>query len=337
MNNYINLQPSKCAFLVTNSVNFDQLPIIINNQEIPYCDSQLYLGSFICASGNINDHVKGDLKNRMKSVIKYYAFLRRNTFLPLSYKLKVLESCIVSSLIYNSETWGNANIDKLEIIYRKMLKTTLGIKISTCNELPYIELNVPTIKSKIYKKQLKFWHSIQELENDDPVKIACQAAQQSQLEFIKHYQNLDTKYTINNITELSIDEIRNSIRLKASQNKTKYVTYLKINPSLEKSNIYTSYTPWSKLQYMIKLRTISHDLIDEIGRRKNIPKELRICHCQKSTETEEHFLLYCESYNDIRFKYGIANIELKNILNENFLDYTNELVARRKYLSQNAT
>lgn len=335
LENCIKLQPTKCSFLVTNSEESDQQPIMVNNQSIPYSTSEIYLGSFICASGNINDHIKGEINYRKKSIIKYYSFLRKNPNIPMIYKLKVLDACILSSLIYNSETWGPANIEKLELEYRKMLKTTLGVKLSTCNEFPFIELNLPTIKTRIHQKQYKFWLAIKELENDDPVKIAVQLAEQYNLDFVKHYHNLERIYSNVDIHEYNMNEIRNNILRKAENNKTKYITYLKINPSLQKSNIYFNHIPRAKLQYSIKLRTISHDLIDEIGRRKNIPKDLRLCHCKKAVETEEHFLLRCVEYTDIRYKYNIESHEIHEILNENYLEYINELVIRRKALMQN--
>ena len=46
----------------------------------------------------------------------------------LHIKLKVLDACTVTTLLYNSETWGNANLQSIEVSYRKLLKVILGVK-----------------------------------------------------------------------------------------------------------------------------------------------------------------------------------------------------------------
>ena len=53
----------------------------------------------------------------------------------------VLDPSVSSSLIYNSETWENTSIKSLEIKYRKILKTILGVKPSTSNEIVHLELS----------------------------------------------------------------------------------------------------------------------------------------------------------------------------------------------------
>ena len=84
--------------------------------------------------------------------------MTQNRNAPLNVKEKVLESCILSTVIYNSETWGDANLDDLEKKYRQALKYTLGVRKSVCNEFPYIELDKPTLMSRVHKRQLKFFN-----------------------------------------------------------------------------------------------------------------------------------------------------------------------------------
>ena len=52
------------------------------------------------------------------------------------------------------------NLNKLEKQYCKVLKFMLGIRTQTCNELPYLELGLPTLKAIILVKQFKFYKKI---------------------------------------------------------------------------------------------------------------------------------------------------------------------------------
>ena len=52
---------------------------------------------------------------------------------------------------------------------------------------------------------------------------------------------------------------------------------------------------------IVEIRSGVNQFEDEQGRRKKIPKEQRLCKiCGKETENEEHVLLKCTLYRDIR-------------------------------------
>ena len=56
-----------------------------------------------------------------------------------------------------------------------------------------------------------------------------------------------------------------------------------------------------------KLRLSSHNLQIEMGRRTGTLEINRKCHHCSEVENEQHFLLECERYLDIRSKYKIVN------------------------------
>ena len=53
---------------------------------------------------------------------------------------------------------------------------------------------------------------------------------------------------------------------------------------------------------LAKLRTTNHSLEIELGRHRNIPRMDRACRICKTgaVETEQHFLLECAAYEDLR-------------------------------------
>ena len=129
-------------FLAINSNDKSSITVeggIIKNK----CEF-LYPGSTITDSSNITNDVKAEIRQKEKKLNNCFAFLTQNRNAPLEVKEKVLESCILSTVIYNCESWRNANLNNLEIKYRQALKYMLGVRKSTCNDLPYIELGRPT-------------------------------------------------------------------------------------------------------------------------------------------------------------------------------------------------
>ena len=60
-----------------------------------------------------------------KHVIKYFNYINANRIAPVAVKLKVLKSCVMSTLLYNCETWGPHIPDGLDEMYIKRWKSAL--------------------------------------------------------------------------------------------------------------------------------------------------------------------------------------------------------------------
>ena len=119
MHNNIKLQLSKCCFLAINSDAKDD--IILENGIIKNAEEFVYLGSTITDAGNVTKDVKAEIMKKEKKLNQFFAFLTQNRNAPLEFKEKVLEACIVSAVITNCESWGDANLDILEKKYRRAL------------------------------------------------------------------------------------------------------------------------------------------------------------------------------------------------------------------------
>ena len=80
-----------------------------------------------------------------------------------------------------------------------------------------------------------------------------------------------------------------------------------------------------------RLRTSSHNLKLEMGRRSRTPREQRLCVCGNGVEDEEHFLVKCLLYDDIRRKHGVQKMIVSELLGcEKYVDYVYDLYERRK-------
>ena len=51
--------------------------------------------------------------------------------MPFPFKKKIAEACVLSTILYGSETWLTENFNKLENIYHKIIKALLGMRATT--------------------------------------------------------------------------------------------------------------------------------------------------------------------------------------------------------------
>ena len=64
--------------------------------------------------------------------------------------------------MYGCEVWGYANIEPLEIFYRKFIKRVLGIHKTTLNCMVYGEAGRYPLANPIYSRMIGFWIKISE-------------------------------------------------------------------------------------------------------------------------------------------------------------------------------
>ena len=98
--------------------------------------------------------------------------------------------------------------------------------------------------------------------------------------------------------------MRKVIRMKSEMNRSKYQSFIEVNPSLTRPSVYNHYIPTHKLLCLTRLRSISHNLAIETGRhsKRKVEREHRLCTCGE-IEDEKHFIMRCHQYSHIRNKY----------------------------------
>ena len=119
---------------------------------------------------------------------------------------------------------------------------------------------------------------------------------------------------MNQVKEEYLDHWTNQIA-----NQSRMNTYLILNREYELAEYLISVRDMKQRQVLTKYRLSDHNLAIETGRHRKtwLPKEQRICgHCQaEKVETEEHFLLHCKKYENLRqtfftnLKQSIPNFE----------------------------
>ena len=87
-------------------------------------------------------------------------FIRAHRNAPLPVKINVFKACVINSLLYNCETFGNLVPNDLERTYIKFIKCTFGVRSNTPNLILYAESGFLPIKALIYPRQLKFFRRL---------------------------------------------------------------------------------------------------------------------------------------------------------------------------------
>jgi len=320
--NKLGLNLGKSGYLIINGKDADdKSTLILNNGSLKYKKSVIYLGATISDSGNINNDIQIHTNDKRANVtVKFTNFCSKNIIAPLMIKLKVLNICAVPSLIYASETWGKVNPKNLESVYRSGLKTALGVRNTTNNEIVYIESGAYPLICTIQKQQIKFWRHIEsytETQPDAPLSKLVKYAKLVKLPYIMHYMNITEKYKspencYQSLTSSFTQSWSNKIRTNSDEN-SKLGAYLKVNKNLDTPN-YNNLFEIERIS-LTQYRTGSHNLMIELGRYTipSTPREDRLCKCNEM-QTLEHCILYCTLLAEARKQ--ITTTDLMSALND---------------------
>ena len=294
----MSLNTKKTKFMVINHSKEDKVPIISRGFTVVYSSAYLYLGTFISDDGNYKTVLNLHMENKRKHVLKYVAFVDKNSDLPFCMKKKVAESCIFSSILYGCESWLCSSYGSMEMLYMGVLKSLLGVRKTTCSDLCLVESGFLSLSAEVDIRRTRFFQrKCKDLQDDSILTFTMQLASSLNTSSSKLIRDM-----LN--SQLSKDDYRNQVRAKVRQsNSSKRITYVTMNPTLEVPSVYRNrFIPEYKRVKYSKLRLSSHDLRIETGRWCRIPRERRLCKCLTDVQTEEHALLFCVKTEFIRQK-----------------------------------
>ena len=103
--------------MVINGSSCDRKEIIVQGNIIQHCIKYVYLGAVIHEEATFAQFMKEHTDEKYKNLLKLYAFLGKNSDLPFQMKRKVLEACLISTVLYSSESWFSDRLGKLNPLY----------------------------------------------------------------------------------------------------------------------------------------------------------------------------------------------------------------------------
>ena len=295
------INQDKTKFMVINGNSGSRAPIVIDNEKVDNCESYVYLGQVFTQDAKIESVLAIHCKDKYKHVLKFFAFVAKNGNFPVWVKKKVFEAVILSAILYSCESWLSNSVKAIGRLYMSLVKSVLGVRISTPNDLCLIELVYPTVKGRIQQAQSRFFRKIiREREGmvDDPFAQVWKLCLNSQTRAAKYVTELLTESDIAN------RDMNDAKRRVINNTGSKFRTYMNINPELSPHQIY-SYTGnyyESRRIIFTRLRLSSHGLAIERGRWSRTPRDNRLCVCGQ-IQTEEHIICECIVSADIRHMY----------------------------------
>ena len=210
----------------------------------------------------------------------------------------------------------------IEILYGKIVRSLLGVKTSTPLYLCLIEAGMQPINDMILTQRKKFMEKMADVPDDYPLKFALNLTDNLlcyEMRSFKKYLDFTPQDLQTIITELSAE-------------KSRYATYLYLNPSLSQHPVYMSNAIRDSLRIQFsQLMLSSHHLRIETGRwnRPPTPRDARICQCGTDIQTEEHVLLRCSRTAQERHRFSVlASWTFPTMLQEMETDSLLNLIAR---------
>lgn len=82
------------------------------------------------------------------------------------------DACLLSAMLYGCESWLNGDMEPVCKLYNWALKQMLGVRLTTCNDVVYIESGYAPLKAIVKRKQRKFFvkiHNERVHMQDDPL------------------------------------------------------------------------------------------------------------------------------------------------------------------------
>ena len=251
-------------------------------------------------------------------------------------------------MLYNVENWATLSSKKLNdfttenfltgigdtkasIIHRKFLKYILGVSKSCPTIALMGETNELPLMLKGYTLMLKYWYRLTFLPNESLVKKALLENIAIRTNWIITVEKLVNSFRLNDsiqtISKFSTDAGRSARtayikhwNMKMDSDISRLEFYKKVKKDFNFEE-YLNIPSYSKRRSIAKLRCSDHNLEIEKGRHKKIPREERLCPLCLSgeIETEEHFLIKCNYFVNLRAQY-IQNCTLEGLFRNSKLE-----------------
>ena len=264
---------------------------------------------------------------------------------------------------YGAEIWGDVKWEEMEKIQRKMGKRILGLNQSTNNEVVLGEIGWWKMKARRDMLRLRYWRKIILMKRERlPRKvyeweIKRKANKKNWTsytkkilgelglgEYWKKQEVKEKKDEWNRLIEERIQEREQKQWWKIVNERPKLRTYRKVKNVLAFED-YLKINDEKGRRLLSKIRSGTNFLRIETGRREGLHKKDRTCWfgC-RAVEDENHFLLKCHMYNDLRgelasklSKKSTNELELELMLGkgsredvEQVIVFINRAVARRR-------
>ena len=155
----INIDKTKIIRFSKRKPRYSPQTFWLNNQPVEIVDTYTYLGTVFSYNGKFNNAIDKQILQAQRALFAIKS--KKETYnLPVDIMLDLFDKMIMPILLYGCEIWGYANLDKIEIFYRKFLKFVLTLNDQTTNCMVYGESGRTPLDLTIKSRMVCFWHKI---------------------------------------------------------------------------------------------------------------------------------------------------------------------------------
>ena len=313
------INEDKTKLMVINGSEMDRGDVDFHDTVIKHCSRYVYLGSIFTADGSLISSLKEHCADQQKHFHKLVMFLKTNCDIPFSVKRKIVDAAYNAAILYSCESWLGASCIVMNIMYMGGIKALLGVRTTTANDLCLAELGQASLKTFVKQRQYNFLRKLlaeRQNMNDDPFMFVLSLTRRDNRKMSRWIFDLMSRDAF---VKRDFERLHDIIR---TSQKTKYVTYMGINPNLMVHNVYShtvlgdEFIPEVYRISFSQMRLSSHRLRIEVGRWSRLPREARLCPCGQ-IQDECHVLRDCPLTQPVRHAYSSgANIVFLDILND---------------------
>ena len=302
----IHLTKSK-YFHLTNNPDSKLLKDILLGDGItlkPIVEDYIWLGFWLSDTNDISEIIQHHISKKMVHISSFYSWLAINEDTPIKVKLIVLYVCLFATLLYSCEVWVNLEdvSEKLLMIEKKALKSCLGVKASTPDDIVYLELNKADIVSTILDRQYSFFRKFINQNENSAIAMNIWNLYNDNVDsdsegVIHYFQNLEAenkvKDKVTRKERTSVSELSMTTRYRELTN-LKYCNILYNSFVIEKNR--TTITRWRLSCHPLRIETARYQ-------RPRIPRSERLCSVCHTIEDEHHALFVCAAHIFIRARH----------------------------------
>lgn len=298
---------SKTKFFGINVGPREREPFHVHGVTVQWCDRYTYLGSVFTSEGSLSSAIAAHAQVKMCHILKFISYVKKNVDTPFYVKKRLFHAALMSSVLYGCESWLGGSLKPIEKLYNWGIKQLLGVRMSTCNEICYLELGMPPVKAIVAQKQRKYFRNMwseRRAMDDDPWTHVVRLVLES--------DTLTSRRVFDLIHRDADDfgEAMAAVKLSVrSSNSSRRATYALLNPSFSVHDVYLQRKFINDVfrGSFSKLRVSGHSLAVETGRwnmrgRGRLPLEERLCPCG-AVQTELHVVESCPQTLSLRDQY----------------------------------
>lgn len=298
------MNDKKTKFMVINGDHEDRRDMEFAQDElsIQNCESYTYLGAIFTQDGSCTTSVRQQMVSKQPQVLKFAAFVSKNCDFPFWVKLKVMDAALLTSVLYGCEAWICNSATAATTCYRSIVKTLLGVRQTTPNDLVLVELGLPSLATKVATVQKRLVNGLLNARRglrDDPFMYVWDLCSTENTKGFRYLAQI-----LNSPTDPVTEDLADRVSRLQGSTGSKYVAYRAGNPDFTVHQLYQTNSTVPEYQRVActRLRLGAHYLAIETGRWSRTPQDSRLCTCGE-VQTEQHVVCSCPRTETIREKY----------------------------------